>query len=459
MAEGRKIRQLLSLTRGQLIRIGVGLLLLALGGSIYGPHLTHTIGTEAVINARVIPVVSPIEGFVTIAPSTVGSSVHAGMVLAEVEDPTIDRSRLQDLKSELATLVARVAALERLHRDLDDLRGSLEATRERYRKASVTRLTILLEEARAAAKAAAALARHSASHWARLAELRDTQTVSVAAFERAESDVAGAEASAKAAALAVQRTAADLAAVRSGVFVAEERNDVPYSQQRIDEISIRQAEITAQIPVLRKRTAEVRTSITVESERLARRSHARIVAPKDGIIWRPQVVKGSRIAAGGRLMSLIDCADLFIIVKLHQRYFDEIRPGDVAQVRPLDSEEAQEAHVRDLQGMGASDRADLFAAAIPTLQQNEFLATLRLDPGPNTSSSPNYCHVGRSADVRFRRKFRLVDWVESQVAELIGAISPTTAMIHPGEGDQRGHATSPPRSVPQHSARSAAANH
>lgn len=155
-------------------------------------------------------------------------------------------------------------------------------------------------------------------------------------------------------------------------------------------------------------------------------------------------------------MSLIDCADLFISVKLHQRYFEEIRRGDVALVRPLGSKQAQEAYVRDVRGMGASDRADLFAAAIPTLQQDEFLATLRLDSDWDPARSPNYCQVGRSADVRFRRKSKWIDWVESQVAGLIGTVSFAAAMIHPGEGDRPTRVTPPPTSVPRHTVRAAA---
>ncbi len=104
MAEARKLTRWIAMPRGQAYRVTWGLVLLAIVIAIYAPHLAYNISTDAVINARVIPVVSPIEGVVTKAPPADGAAVRAGAVLAKIENRAVDRGRLRSLRAEAGSL-------------------------------------------------------------------------------------------------------------------------------------------------------------------------------------------------------------------------------------------------------------------------------------------------------------------------------------------------------------------
>src|SRR6516225_7014780 len=79
------------------------------------PSLWTVTSTEAVVNARIMTLHSPIEGTVRGAPPPVGKAVAAGSPLLEVENEYVDYSHLEELKIEVASLAERVTALKKQH--------------------------------------------------------------------------------------------------------------------------------------------------------------------------------------------------------------------------------------------------------------------------------------------------------------------------------------------------------
>jgi multidrug resistance efflux pump len=414
-------------SRGQVVRVGIGVAVLSLAAAIYVPHVTHTISTDAIINARAIAIVSPIEGMVTMAPPADGMRVSAGAILAEVENRAVDRAHFHELQAEAGVLRERVAAQRQLLDDFIDLRRSLEETRNRYQTARAQRLENLIAEAGAEAQAAEASAREQLSDLERKRILHERGTISAAAIEAVQARATRTQAEADRTRLAIRRMRDELQSVRQGVFVSEERNDVPYTQQRIDEIAIKQVEIAAQIREQQTRIAEVERVLGVERERLKERALVQLAAPRDGIVWRPQVVRGSRVAPSGEVMTLIDCSELFVNVKIRGRHFEAIRPGDEAQVRVVGSDILQVARVRDLRAMATADRSDRFAAALPEVHGDEVLVTLHLDRDSNQGIAGQYCNVGRGVEVKFMRDLGVVDRMATRVASLFGADPATMA--------------------------------
>jgi len=430
MAEARKLTRWIRMPRGQVFRVTLGLVLLAIVIAIYAPHLAYNISTDAVINARVIPLVSPIEGVVTKAPPADGTAVRAGAVLAEIENRAVDRGRLRSLRAQAGSLRERVAARHQLNADLEEMRATLETVHAEYQAGSVARLEILLEQARAGADGSAAAAREAERDHARMADMAGSGAVSDNELDRAESRAAQARADAARARLDIERLTTELASVKRGIYVAEERNDVPYTQQRIDEIHIRRAEVAAQVREHTALLAEIEESIAVEETRVNERASVVLVAPRDGIVWRPRVIQGSRVVANSEVVRLIDCDDLFVSVRLHQRHFEDIRLGDTVSVRLVGNSDSQPALVRDLRGMGASEQDDRFAAPTPPIRSDEFLVTLQLDARRDWGRSSDYCGVGRSAEVRFDRHFDWFDAVAARLARLF-SLDKTAAADQP----------------------------
>lgn len=89
-------------------KLAAGLAVLAAGlWVLLGEHLAGA-SADAVVNAQLSTVRSPLEGQVSFATHEVGRAVLAGEVLGSVADRLVDRSRILDLERERAELLVEL---------------------------------------------------------------------------------------------------------------------------------------------------------------------------------------------------------------------------------------------------------------------------------------------------------------------------------------------------------------
>lgn len=386
---------------GRWLRVVVGLAVLGAPLAIYLPYLLNTITREAVVNARVVPVYAPIEGEIRGTPPAAGTAVTAGAGLLAIANPTLDRGRLGQLEAEATALRARHAALGHAEQDLVAIAAELEARMASYRDAASRRSATLVDEAAAAVDAAQAQLRERTADLERKRRSRPSGAVSAAGLEAAEAAAAGAAAELSQARRSRDRSAIEHDWLAQGVFVADTRNDVPYSQQRIDEVRIRLVELRSELGQAAASLATAEAALADERRRVAMLAEARVAAPRSGIVWQPLALAGDWVGRRAELLRMIDCDDLFVTARLSTRYFDSIRPGDAASVRLPDGERELAGIVEGLRGMGASDPNDRLAAAMPPLEPGEFVAVVRLDGRQLRDVPGEFCHVGRAVEVRF----------------------------------------------------------
>ena len=328
----RIVAWLAKIAPGQAIRVLFGLASLATVVWITVPHLISTVSSNATINAQVISLVTPIRGTMMLAPPEPGTVVEKDDLIAIIEDRAIDRMEIDMHTAEAEALNDRIAARKRTLGELEALKRTLERQRDDYQRANIARLEQELAAAQASLRAAVAAAAEFESRLRRVRSLRSKGIVSVAALETADTAAQRtAEEVAQRQAVAT-RIAGELAALRDGVFAGQDRNDVPYSQQRIDEINLRQVEVRTMIDEFAIRARELRSIIVNAEVNFAQRSRFELFAPSTGVIWRTTIPHNGTVGANGRIGSLIDCSNLILNVVLHERYFEDIQPGDIATV-------------------------------------------------------------------------------------------------------------------------------
>lgn len=384
----------------RLVRAGIALGLLALAGYTFAPGLIYREGSKAALNANVIPLLAPIDGAVMhiLAP---GTPVAAGERVARIEDASADTARLAQLTAEVAALKARAAAEERLNARFDEFRAGLEDAGRKYRGARIERLDIQIQEAEAAARAAAAASELGRLQLQRGESLFRSGTTSGAQIDSLRAAAARARAESEQASAVVRRLEAELDSVKNGIYVAEERNDVPYTQQRIDEIMLRQAELGLQLRDTLGKLAAAEAGLAMERARTDRIVAADLRAPTQAIVWRTALTAGGRAARNAPIATLIDCSRPLVTTLLPERHFENVQPGTRATVRVTGSRATRNATVRERRGMGAAEAADRLAGPVPPLRRGEFLVTLELDEDAGEAAASGFCDVGRSADVRF----------------------------------------------------------
>jgi multidrug resistance efflux pump len=380
------------------IRILSGIALLAIGLCSLGPEIVFRITREARINARVIPVHAPIEGQVMVAPPPPGTPLARGDVATVIANPALDRGRYEQLVTERAMLAARVEAADRQVAELAALRLEFNERLERFRVANLRRSESRIREAKAELEVAASVATERHEEADRKRNLGSDGVASPAAVLSARRAAEQADVEAARLRITAERLADEHAALEEGVLVGEAQNDVPYSQQRVDEIRLREVEIAAQRREDQARLTALNQAIAVESQRLDRLARAEVRVPASGILWQSLAVEGTSVGSASELFTMIDCTELVVTAKFPERYFESILPGQRATVQVLGGGNL-DATVESVRGLDVSRADDRLAARMVDLAEGEFLVILRLDSAELRGRKADFCQVGRSVEV------------------------------------------------------------
>src|SRR6266481_2549210 len=146
---------------GQALRIcfGGGLLLTAFW--IYAPNLLGNQSLDAVINARAIQILSPIEGVVTGAAPAAATLLQPGDLIVDIRNAAAEQTFVTQLRTEKQSLQERIASLDPLREQLEAQRDRMQRDLERTRTAAVSRLQIMEKESEAEVRAAQAAAKEA----------------------------------------------------------------------------------------------------------------------------------------------------------------------------------------------------------------------------------------------------------------------------------------------------------
>lgn len=419
---------------------------LILGGAVIwatAPYATSYVSSQAVVNAPLNTVLSPMQGRITRRSPPAGAGIGAGEPLVVIEVKQRDRRYLEDLRARLALLDERLASGAAEASKLAAMEEVLESRIRSYRSRTLARLSAEKREA-AAALAAAEAERDNAAATLRRAEALVAQghatasraDADAAAYSEAVADVSRYRAR-------LERVGIEVAAAEDGTFVQEGWNDVPYSQQRLDGIVLKLAALASE----RRRTASERDAIerqiAAERRRIAEHEGFDPVAPSAGVIWKESGAAGETVVPGDVLVQMVNCDERFVEVTLAERHFADIVPGETARVRLKGGGEEVTAPVTAVLGSGAKFDHPRLAASVEEAKPGQLrvLVSLRgtdIDSGPGA-----FCHVGRTAEVRFERRNlgvlrRVARKVGEQLSSLLAGTGLAEALAEPVRPDQPG---------------------
>lgn len=394
------------------VRITVGILLLLGALMVLWPRLTGYTSLDGTVNARISIISAPIDGTVTVTPPKIGTPLQAGAELLGIRNDRVARTTEVQLQAELKAAKERLVAIEGQRAQLTTLNQALRDRLREYHDANVENLTheIAIREQRIST--AAAQQQAAEADLVRKQRLGATGIVAEVAVEQARAASITAQNQGLIAKAELNRLSQQLEAVKRGVYIGEGRNDVPYSQQRSDEITIQLADLQLREQDLKARIAQLETQEDEERTRNRTLSYATLRMPFEGVIWRNNVVEGSHVIAGNDLLQVLDCRDLFVDILVSETEYDEIRPGRNAQVRLLGRSDVLDGQVLSARGSGAVVADVVLAAQPPQSRGNDARIRVGLPESALNTDYSNFCHVGRSVQVRFRtRSLPIVRWL------------------------------------------------
>jgi multidrug resistance efflux pump len=396
------------------VRITVGILLLVGGVLAILPILTGYTSLDGTVNARISIISAPIDGTVTSTPPKIGISLQAGAELLGIRNDRVPRAAEVQMEAELEAAKERLLGIEEQRAQLTALRQELQARRQEYQQATIQNLTHEIAIRRQRINSAAAQQQAAEADLARKQRLGTTGIVAEVAVEQARAASITAQNEGNISRAELERLTQQLEAVKQGVFVGEGRNDVPYSQQRIDEVTIQLAELQFRERDLKGRIAQLDTQHEEEHAHNRDMGFAVLRMPFEGVIWRNNVVEGSHVVTGNELVQILDCRDLFVDILVSEVDYDEIYPGRNAQVRLLGRADAIDGQVTAVRGSAAVTEDVILAAKLPQSRGKDARIRVALPESALNTDYANFCQVGRSVQVRFRtRSLPIVRWFKS----------------------------------------------
>ncbi|MGD9882359.1 HlyD family secretion protein [Reyranella sp.] len=398
----------------RLVRIAVGCLLLAGAVLAILPTLTGYTSLDGTVNARLMVVSAPIAGTVTATPPKIGTPLASGAELLGIRNDHIVRTVEVQMEAELEATKARLKAAHAQGSRLAILQESLQGRLQQYQAASIDNLMHEIAIRRQRITTAAALRQAADADLARKQRLGTTGLVADVAIEQARAASIAAENAGTIAQAELERLSQQLDAAKQGVFIGEGRNDVPYSQQRIDEVTMQLAELELRERELKARLRQLEIQHDEEHERNRDLGYAVLRMPFGGVIWRNNVVEGAHVIEGQELVQLLDCRDLFVDILVSEVDYDEIYPGRDAQVRLLGRSDALKGQVLAVRGSAAVVEDVILAAKSPQGTGRNARIRVNLPESALNVDYANFCQVGRSVQVRFStRSLPIIRWLKA----------------------------------------------
>lgn len=352
---------------------------------------------EAVVNARLVTLRSPIEGRIQTVPSGDQIAAAPGGPAREVRivDHRANRARLDEAERQLAQLrddrdllTRRLAAAEAAHRKFADQAATFVSARARQLEARAKILATEISAAEARVSEADATM-DIAKNLDRLGGIAKTDVL------RQQRDRAVAREGLQAARARLEETTVELEALRSGVSVGDSYNDRPGSAQKADDMSLRVDDLRAELSGNEASIARAELALADETRRYEMISDVHIPVPEGARIWELLTAQGEEVRPGQDLVRILDCNAVTVTANVTESVYNRLRIGAPATFRPSDTRLDLTGRVVGLSGM--ADASSNFAIVPTALTKQPFRVTVDV---PQLAARAE-CPIGRTGRVTF----------------------------------------------------------
>lgn len=365
---------------------------------IIGEQITG-VSSDAVVNARLSTVRSPIAGTLEMPWRPLGSRVATDEVLVTVADPLVDTIRLRDLELERLLALAERVSLERRLEAVGNAVETLSDRLEVYREQRLRDLKTRLARARE-----------------RVALLGGTGLAP--AVLRSESGLSGSasdvpvDADTTALSFALQDVETleiVLAAAIQGVFLGDGYNDAPFSEQKLVDRQAEADALSVELTQTEDRIAAIDTRIAAERRRTNLLASATLPAPTDGILWEVLASDREVVQRGQDVLKIMDCDSALVTLSVPDTVYNRLRVGQSAKFRLNQTNKLYDGTITRIAGSGAETIYRNLAVA-PSIKHLERYDVALLVPGLRENTDL-VCTVGQTGRVFFET--RPLDWLRN----------------------------------------------
>jgi len=361
--------------------------------------LVQPASVEAVVNARLVTLKSPIAGEIMAdrLPQP-GEIIHSSTLLLSVHNPRTDRTRLDDLSRALVQARSERAVLVEKRQWEVSRRAGLLLQLRAFADARVLELTAKKEEL--TSELAVAIARNTEGQSAviRAEFLAGKDSISQSELERTQRDAAVTAALVEVARNRIANVTVELEALKAGTFVGDSYNDRPSTAQMADDLAVRINDLDAEIEALQSKENNLAADLTEEQKRFSYLSQFDLTVPVNGRVWEIMTAPGEQVAAGQDLVKLLDCSGAVVTASVSESVYNHLRVGMTARFRLRDNSKDYMGEVVNLTGVaGAAANLAIQPSSLMKEPYRVTVAVKDLNAGPS-------CNIGRTGRVYFNNE-------------------------------------------------------
>jgi len=365
---------------------------LAAAAWLLGPTLLFTESSEAVTNAPVEVVRSPIAGVVTALLTQPGQAVGKGEAIAVIFNDYWDPTALLQAENQLIEARQR---LDETRREASAMRGLQVLLRENYQlwlNGMSAELAARRVQARSGLVAAHDRLETATAMLRRYGDLAKVGAVNLQRLDEVKLAAVAVGQEVNGAAAELAKIEPEAKALADGLLLTG--IDRPVSLQRLDEIAIRLAQLDATQAARTGEVAALSDQQLIRERQRDRETRIELRAGSAGTVWRVFNAPGDRIAANSTVMNVIDCSRTNVTAIFSQRDVGTLRLGRRVSVHVAGFNEPLRGAIADVNGYYDNDTRAAEAVTMRAIDKGSVLVHIQTD------SAVPACLVGLHATVR-----------------------------------------------------------
>jgi multidrug resistance efflux pump len=388
--------------------LGLGVLLIAF--VVIVPAMANFQSVNAIVNTHYVVVKSPIEGTLDGFSIMPGQPIEQGAELVRINNTRFKESAVNEMAVEQKTLAERSLGLQQHLKNLQQLQKELQNRVSVHRNHEFLRLEEQLAQAKAEKKAQESLIREQQLLAQRNALLLKENFISQAQSEAAHYALEVTQSRLDIFQARIRLLETEKQAIQRFVYLGEGRNDVPYTQQRLDDVRLQITEVAARLRENEQRSADIKWQISKERDNMAVSREVLLQSPSKGVLWRKFGSNGTEVLIGTDLAHVITCENLFLDVAVPESSLESFQIGQPVQYRLIGTTQWLTGHIQAVTGSG-NNLQDVTLVAQLQREKKDARIFVKIESSDLNKPQENLCFAGRKVDVKVPREWRPSVWL------------------------------------------------
>lgn len=394
----------------RLIRRSLAAIIVFVAIIVIVPSLFVEQSFNAIINARTISIHTPVEGTVSYFKKEVGDPVKAKEYVALIKNIRLNASFRRELEVEKNSLEDRVRGINQHLAELRGLRNQLNEKLQNTKSFENSRVDKQIQEQEYELAAQRNILAGLELLFAKQTYLTRSGSVSTTEYENTKHAVMASKNRISALESRIGALKIEKQALAKDVFLGEGRNDVPYTQQKIDELTVTISTVSNGKLEHERRIKEIQQQMFSEDDRLTLNRTAELISPVNGLIWKKMFPDGSEVTIGTEIAQVVDCGRLFLEVEVNENSLGKIEMGTEVKYRLRNTEKWLTGKIMGKSGSGRT-LTDTSLAAELFLERTQAKIMVQVKPEELDPDPRNYCHIGRKVEVTMPRTWTTGIWI------------------------------------------------